>query len=321
MTRLAREVFSATYRSREPGGYFTKQIIDPDEFTQSTGLYACNPSIHFDGTTWRCNVRAINYKLGEKPPEIAETKNYMLTLDDYLDVEKSQLVVDLSTRPRNNYPVRGYEDCRLFSWRGTRWMSATICDALEFDPANNTGASNIEMCLLMLDENDNITETYPMRGPWSKHPQKNWIPVVREGDLKFIYSVKNMHLIGMYPDDLRGQQIVREYSSGPIRDWTHDPEELRGSSQAVRVTTGPQKGSWLYLVHDRTYASRFVLADDVLRVKGITEAFYFVKPGIEFCAGLAVDGERLVASYSVRDATVELGIFNLTDVIQRMVGL
>jgi hypothetical protein len=88
---------------------------------------------------------------------------------------------------------------------------------------------------------------------------------------------------------------------------------LRGGSQGVRV-----EGGWLFVVHDvafppgggRLYLHRFVRLDDRLRLVSMTEPFYFERLGIEFCAGLAQVGDKLVASYAVNDGSARLGIFD-----------
>lgn len=317
MIRAARDLFPFPSRDVSfDNGFYSKLLVDPDEFTQSTGLYACNPSIHFDGVTWRCNVRAINYKIG-KVPEVGVTQNYMFTLDTWLDVTRSQIIADTSVRPRSSYPIKGYEDCRLFTWRGALWMSATVCDMLEFDPANNVGGSNFEMCLLQLDKGGHeIIRVLPMRGPWSQHPQKNWVPQTDREQLRFLYSIDRHTTMRIADVQAPGQPMI--VHDGDIKDWTHLPDELRGSSQAVCVARGSVASSWLFVAHDRDYASCFVLADDLMRPQFKTEKFYFHKPGIEFCAGLALDGDRLVASYSVNDASVELGIFSWQQVQRKM---
>jgi hypothetical protein len=81
---------------------------------------------------------------------------------------------------------------------------------------------------------------------------------------------------------------------------------LRGGSQGVRV-----EGGWIFVVHDvalppgggRLYLHRFVRLDDQLRLVSMTEPFYFERLGIEFCAGLAQVGDKLVASYAVNDGS------------------
>ena len=55
---------------------------------------------------------------------------------------------------------------------------------------------------------------------------------------------------------------------------------------------------------------RFVAFDAEFRVTGISDPWYFLRVGIEFCAGLARDGQRLVASFGVNDASAHLATFD-----------
>jgi hypothetical protein len=91
---------------------------------------------------------------------------------------------------------------------------------------------------------------------------------------------------------------------------------LCGGSQAIRVDDG-----WLCIVHDVAwpgsgpiYLHRFVLLSDDFQLVGMSDPFFFERKGIEFCAGLAYDAERLVASFGVEDAVVHFGIFSLAAV-------
>jgi len=102
------------------------------------------------------------------------------------------------------------------------------------------------------------------------------------------------------------------FAIGCAPETTFGHGRLRGGSQAVRMDDG-----WLVVVHDvafpgsnRMYLHRFVMFDDKLRLVSMTDPFYFEKLGIEFCAGLARVGDKLVASYAVNDGSARLGVFD-----------
>jgi hypothetical protein len=42
----------------------------------------------------------------------------------------------------------------------------------------------------------------------------------------------------------------------------------------------------------------------------MTDPFYFEKLGIEFCAGLALVGDKFIASYAVNDGASRLATFD-----------
>ena len=100
--------------------------------------------------------------------------------------------------------------------------------------------------------------------------------------------------------------------------WPWGP--WRGSSQAVRVGD-----HWLWVDHrmiedvshlGNVYVHRFVLADSKLqKIVSTSRPFVFKGYGVEFCAGLALDGSNAVLSYSSRDANALLAIVSLESVL------
>ena len=102
----------------------------------------------------------------------------------------------------------------------------------------------------------------------------------------------------------------------PLSAW-------RGGSQAIRI------GSyWLWVDHRpitgfdgsrNLYIHRFTLGDeDLTRIIATSPPFVFRNYSIEFCAGLAIDGDKLVLSYSMRDAFPFLAIVDAEAVIKTL---
>jgi hypothetical protein len=277
-----------------------------------------NPSIHLDEHgIWRCMVRCVNYRLGKPLPRMTITRTVMLELDpDTWSIRRAMSMADAAARTPPAFTIRGYEDARLFVWQGKLRASATCCDLTP------RGARELVLLDIGPAEDDYaIQRVTPLRGSWSGHYQKNWIPVVTKdrNELSFVYAIDH----GMKLDivdapvpcvadichkhgEPRRQRIVR---------WG-DLGGLRGSSQAMRWGDG-----WLIVVHDRLYRSQIVLTDEVFRITHWTPAFYFREIGIEFCAGATLDLEhgQLVASYSVKDATVELATMPIESVLSKLV--
>ena len=108
---------------------------------------------------------------------------------------------------------------------------------------------------------------------------------------------------------------------------THLAKGFRGGSQAVLV----EPGLWLACVHEvgmngghRVYEHRLVLFDenDNWRMVKTSPPFVFHKPfSIEFVAGMAVKGDRLVISFGDMDRTAHLVELRLTDVLKFLVAL
>jgi FkbM family methyltransferase len=313
----ARELFGATARA-----------ID---FQPEPGWTASNPSIYDGYGGLRCVVRTVNYRIVNgryvTPPQdivndgsrwqgwqLIRTRNFLLNLDDDLKTTRAVELVDQTGGDRTSYPVHGFEDMRLFEWRGRWWATATVCDF--------TDDGQREIALLELDLDGAVVRAEPLRGPWSDRAQKNWMPFI-DGDVaKIIYATfppTVFDLVGADDRDVRrlSWHVSDQHAIGCAADVSFAHGRLRGGSQGVRVDSG-----WLFVVHDvtfpggdRIYLHRFALLSDQLKLTALTDAFYFEHRGIEFCAGLAQVGDKLVASYAVNDGSARLGIFDLAAVL------
>lgn len=285
------------------------------EFSPEAGWNASNPSIYADGDRVRCVVRTVNYKIVNgsyvTPPEDIEkesgtykgwqlirTRNFLLDLDPGdLKTLRSVELIDKTGEKCTSYPVHGFEDARLFAWKGAWWATATVCDFTE--------DGRREIALLQIDEDGSVVKAEPLRGPWSEHAQKNWMPLIDGDKAKFIYAT------AMRPPTLFELDDAHAIKAPEGALFGHG--RLRGGSQAVRV-----EGGWLFVVHDvafpsandRKYLHRFVFFDDQLQLVSMTDLFYFEHFGIEFCAGLAKIGGKLVASYAVNDGSARFGVFD-----------
>lgn len=286
-------------------GYSTQRI----GYVAPEGFVATNPSIFYDGRMWRCMIRCINYSLGKPLPRTVTSTTTMLELRPrtaYRDVwciDRTFPMRDVSGRGPPRHRIRGYEDARLFHWRSGLWASATCCDL--------TPRGHREIVLLELGWNYDIVSVTPMRGPWSTSFQKNWIPMVDEVDtLRFLYSVERGLALRVSPA-VNGESP--RVDAVEMRGELAKPSDrmawggvgiLRGSSQAMPMGDG----TWLVLVHDRRYRSQFLTLSSDLRITHSTPEFHFRETGVEFSAGCAVDfaGDRVIASFSVKDATAEL---------------
>lgn len=293
----------------------------PIEFVPERGWHASNPSIYCQGGRTRCVVRTVNYRIVNgsyvTPPgdvvhaegrwkgwQVIRTRNFLLDLDDDLKTTRAVEMVDATGEARTDYPVHGFEDARLFAWRGRWWATATVCDFTE--------EGDREVALLEIADDGAVACVRTLRGPWSEHPQKNWMPFVEGDVLRFLYATRPTTVFELiYAED--GQHKILRAANASLEHG-----RLRGGSQGVRVD-----GGWIFVAHDvafpgsgRIYLHRFVRLDDQLRLVSMTDPFYFEQLGIEFCAGLARIGDKLVASYSVNDGSARLGIFDW-DAIRR----
>lgn len=196
--------------------------------------------------------------------------------------------------------THGYEDCRIFVWRGGLAASATVCDRLPHDKWP-------KIAVLALNGDGNVTQAHVQPSP--RH-EKNWMPVVHDGALRFVYSVDPLRVL----DYDEASQRVR-----PLPGDVEAPRSaIRGGSQLV-----PYGDGFLAVVHEvhtagPRYFHRFMRFDKDVRLVHTSEPFFFQHLGIEFCAGLAAVGDEFVLSYGVNDREPRLAVVS-KDVVAAMV--
>ena len=284
-------------------------------------------SVHYDGQRWRLLIRTVDYKIADNGAFYAASGkhlavedpilsiNWMYDLSDALAVTGMTEVVDCTATAKSAGPIRGYEDGRLFTHADKLHASVTVCD-LDLGPSY-AGSPPPKMALLEFSDDYAITKVTPLLGPWDKYAQKNWMPIDKSTDerVRWMYSCVPPLMIDFNPANGSFQPLAGEPDFAAIGD-------LRGGSQLIRLEHDAYGPGRLCVTHEvpsggrRSYLHRFVLTTLGGTVVARTEPFYFAKHGIEFCAGLAYDGTRLVVSFGSDDATVNLGIFSPERVLQ-----
>lgn len=168
------------------------------------GYWSFNPSIHFDGETWRCVLRCCDYAMPDgvtirsksARPAGQQTKNAMVIFDP-TSWEPIQIfrMREKDNLPREACPHVGYEDMRLFRTDkgGLQGIAAALHLRRDRAPrATDTRPQHQppEQVLLSFDANYDIVDAYPIRGDgWSSTPQKNWVPFDHCAAPRFLYSI------------------------------------------------------------------------------------------------------------------------------------
>jgi glycosyltransferase involved in cell wall biosynthesis len=271
--------------------------------TDGCGYAPMNPSILIQGDRRLVLVRTVNYKVadGQYPTvdgsNIIRTRNYVLEFDEaWRRKGDAVFVVDKSGLKRTAFPVEGFEDCRLYSTPEGLRASATVRDL-------NDG--RCEQAILSLDDTFSVTSVDVVRDYEGDKTQKNWMPILsRPGS--FLYYCDPTIVI-----ERKDGRTVESSRAIPIAGLV----EMRGGSQVI-----PFKDGWLCIVHEvvfapsRIYLHRFARLNKNFEIEGVTPPFFFLQKGIEFACGLAQDGDRLVVSFGVQDASAHLAFFDLASI-------
>ncbi len=273
------------------------------------------------------NIRSSNYVIaddgsynfqGTEDDGIIRTVNLLTRLDENLATSVVGQIPSQPPGPSTRLSrVLGCEDVRLLAI-GNSWKAlATVRDRNHYE--------RCDIALLSLPSLDAAEETIlsVIPGPDPARHEKNWMPFVVDGELHIMYLCSPT-VVGHL--DANSQLVVDSSTTGPP-SATH----FRGGSQGVPFDDG-----YLFLVHEvtffgtqRVYSHRFIHVTSAITKNGdrrwditsLSCPFYFREIGIEFAAGLAVDGGDIVASFGVRDAEAWLVRMSADQVAKQLVPL
>jgi predicted GH43/DUF377 family glycosyl hydrolase len=265
------------------------------------GWSTFNPTIAIRDNRLVGIVRSSNYHIVDGRYEMPacdggqiKTENLLVTFRPDLTVETCRPLT-LPDYPKTGYAVTGLEDCRLRHTKTGIGVSATARDVAPFDGRCRIATADLDL------DTATLSGLQVLDGLAIQDHEKNWMPFMGERG-GWLYAARhNGHVVTVDADPLLpgGYQISQRSPAPAIA------RGFRGGSQLV-----PFEGGWLGLVHEvaiiggqRAYEHRFIYLDDGLRLAKVSPWFAFREPrSIEFAAGLAQIGDRLVISYGVRDA-------------------
>ncbi len=340
-------------------------------------MWSMNPSIHFDGATWRCVLRCADYAMpggvtirSRKARGGVRTKNAMVIFDPDrwkpIELYKMSEHDDL---PRAASANVGYEDVRIFrtGWGGLQGIAASQ----HLERAVRSPNPLPEQVLLSFDDEYDIVEARPIRGAsFSSTPQKNWVPFDHCAEPRFLYSIDKGTMFdergALRPKESVVRPSTRASSPQRKRDWEENRstrlarsradesesdrrdredvargrlpsrspsrqktsvspraacEGLRGGTQLVRI----DDDTWLGVGHGMRFVDNlkfywhvWYTVDSRGQIKKASEPMKLAPNGIEFAAGIAVDGERVVVSFGVDDMECKLGETKLSAVLEML---
>ncbi len=273
-----------------------------------------NPSIAADGDGFRAIVRSSNYHVDsgvytsfDDSGEV-RTINYLARFDRSMTLLEVEPIQDFEgDLDWHDFPVRGWEDMRLFQVGGGWYATAT---SRELD------AEGVCRTVLLTLEGARISAARVLPGPDPHRHEKNWMPCVQGDDLHFVYSCGPTVITSVDPAGGDPEPFARH-------DAPDAAASFRGGSQGIAVD-----GGTLFCIHEafdyggpRRYLHRWVLLDPDWRLIGISPRFHFADDDIEICAGLARRGDELIASFGVHDRFAGLAVMKETEVVATLVDV
>lgn len=340
-----------------------------------------NPSIHFDGTLWRCLLRCTDYAMPDglairsRKARLGEsrTRNALVIFDPGtwkpLEIYK---VHERDAAPRAPCENLGYEDVRIFTTARSGFQGIAASLHLQRASAARGPNRTPEQVVLSFNANYDVVSVRPLRGAWSDVPQKNWAPFDRCAEPRFLYSIgsgtlfdeqgalegeaacilsaadvsrhrggaadastrKRARARALALEEARADVQERERRRQARREKVFDELErdacglkvgarssfgaLRGGTQLCRIADD----AWLGVGHEMLLVNKrkyywhvWYLVNARGKMKAASPPMKFAQNGIEFAAGLALDGDRVVVSFGVDDMECRIGETRLSDVL------
>lgn len=259
-----------------------------------------NPSIRRADRGYDVICKATNLNIPGYQPiiqgESPRLKNFFLRYDKEFNLLHEQEMPIPSDLAKNIIEAYQVEDCRMFYWDKSHWFigcSPIITHSYLPKVAVCKLGCNLDYC-----DSDSLVAIESLalfHGPKSELCEKNWMPIIEEGKLRFIYSYDPFMLLE--PNLQNGTcETVLNYS--PSLDFSR----FRGSAAPIDFEDG-----YLMMVHERvltyTYTHRFLYLDRKFRITKISLPFTFTHVGVEFCTSMVMDhsGENILMGIGIKD--------------------
>ena len=210
-------------------------------------------------------------------------------------VKENQLLVEAPFRDRNGPAKNGLADPRLFVWKQQLWALWTA----EMFPSDDWKSARNQMALGLI-QNGSLAELHFLRSPYDRIQEKNWMPWVRDGQLRLVYKVDPLEVHTLV--DGRLQLLHRSTRRHPrLRNYSGSSQLVPWGDDWICAVHYAARATHETLTHRRPYMHRFVIISDSCEVKAISREFFIEARTTEFCAGLAVTKRHVLLSYGLRD--------------------
>lgn len=288
-------------------------IIIPSEETKGTGLF--NPSVFIDDGKILVNLRHCQYTIYHSEKNKFEheygplvylnpenditltTTNYICELDNNLNTINYKKIDTSKLDVKPIWEFVGLEDVRLVRWNGIMYGCGVRRDTTP------NGVGRMELSTLEFID-DAVKETarfrIPAPGPDNSYCEKNWMPIL-DKPYHYVKWCNPTEVVRADPEAKTCETVF-------LGD-THDvPYDLRGGSQVIRLGD-----RYIALVHtvnlfkseagrkNAVYRHAFVVWDKDFNFIKATKEFNFMGAHIEFCAGMAQQGDDLLITFGFQD--------------------
>lgn len=248
--------------------------------------------------TYRLNVRYVNYRIQHDGSYLmmkdgvlsrdnaVKTRNFTVLVDSEFQplTELTEMITDFP--PVHQVHIEGLEDVRLYEDNNEiKWVGTSM----EF---SYDGRIRQVMGTYNLEENK-LQKPTSLIPPVQSDCEKNWIPL---GNDEFIYGWKPYTV---------GKIVNAKLTPTFVQETPRYFEHVRGSSNIVEY----KESLWLlthvvmYISPRKYYHQLMRLNKQTRKIEAYSLPFFFQTNHIEYCLGIEIRNETLVAIVSQNDAT------------------
>jgi hypothetical protein len=269
----------------------------------SPGYFPTNPSFVDTYHGRLLYIRGVNYRTAD---------NFRLTTtfttgDSYHSISRFVLLDGRGEVVREllelDAAFEGAEDVRLFSFDEALWG---ICCRPISGPARSCA-----MSLMKLDADLRGAKVIPLASPYGSNREKNWLPIIINGMLHFVYSLEPLVVLRCEIPSGRLDFVDPSYAEYSSSSFTF---LLCGSASGISLDNRQ-----LLILHRRSIRLPTLQQIYVHRCATLNPSLtklqfgrYFVIGGaeIQFVAGISVDNNVIRLSYGRMDRSAHLAEFD-----------
>lgn len=297
----------------EGGGRIAPLIITDTSYN-GTGLF--NPSVYCDSDHVLVNIRHCQYTiyhaekgrfehpygplvyLNPENDRSLTTKNYLGKLNSStLELENCNLVDTSALDVKPLWEFVGLEDARIVKWDDKLYLTGVRRDTT----TNGQGRMELSEVVFQDGRYKEVSRfRIPAPGTDNSYCEKNWMPVL---DMPFHY-VKWTNPTELVSVDPVRKTCTSIHLGTPVpREW-----DYRGGSQVI--TLGDFRIACTHTTFlfkselgrkNARYRHSFIVWDKHWNLVKTTDLFSFLDFEIEFCCGMAIQGEKIFITFGTQD--------------------
>ena len=277
---------------------FSEERLVGDElikFNSSSCSILANP----DDSGYKLNIRMVNYRI-DSGGSYLDCDRYIITNNKYVELGK-----DLRVKMEKMFDVE-YEDRRYLGIEDIRIFPSEDNSKLLFMGTSQHKDGKIGMLMGDYDPTLNYIESTEVKPSFCESwCEKNWVHIKYKDSNHLIYKWCPLQICKIN-QDTQMLDLVESKENTP-KIFSH----ARGSTPGVEYN-----GEIWFILHivsyetPRHYYHIFAVFDTDMNFLRHSAPFKFEGECIEYCLGIVVEAERVLATYSTWDGTTKLAVYD-----------